>query len=87
VSGTQATIARRMRQVPLTSFVIGGQAESSLLLAIERDRRRLGVATMTSIDAIDRRATISLEPEQRADAIHDWQDTKSPAGKTDGADV
>ena len=87
MSGPQPTVARRMCQVPLAAFVIGSQAESSLLMAIERDRRRLGVAAMTSIDTIDRRATITLEPEQRADAIHDSQDTNSPAGKTDRADV
>ncbi len=42
---------------------------------------------MAAVDTIDRRTTIPLESEQRADAIHDTQDTNSPAGGTDGADV
>jgi len=42
---------------------------------------------MSSIDAVDGCPIISLEPEQRADTIHGMQDTNSPAGKTDGADV
>ena len=42
---------------------------------------------MARVDAIHHGSTVPLEPEQRADAIHDSQDTNSPAGKTDGADV
>jgi hypothetical protein len=42
---------------------------------------------MSSIDAVDGCPIISLEPEQRADSIHDSQDTNSPAGETDRADV
>ena len=83
----QATIAIDMRKVALAAFVIGGQAEACLLLAIERDRRLLGITAMTTVNAVDRRAAIMLEPEQRADAIHDSQDTNSPAGRTDGADA
>ena len=76
-----------MRQVSLAALVIGGQAQARLLLAIERDRRRFRVAAVPTVDAVDCRSTITLEPEQRADTIHDRQDTNSPAGKTDGADV
>lgn len=82
----QATIAIGMRKVALASFVIGGQAEACLLLAIERDRRLLGITAMTTVDAVDRRAAIKLEPEQRADAFHDSQDTNSPAGEPTGPD-
>ena len=64
-----------------------GQADARLLLSIERNGRLVRMATMAGIDAIDHRAPISLQPEERADAIHDSQDTNSPAGETDGADV
>jgi hypothetical protein len=45
------------------------------------------MAAMGSVDAVDRRPSVSLKSEQRANAIHDTQDTNSPAGKTDGADA
>jgi hypothetical protein len=85
--GAQAGVARRVRQVAVTPLVINRQADARLLLSIQRERRLVGMAAMAGVDAIDRRTPISLQPEQRADAIHDSQDTKSPAGKTDGADV
>ena len=76
-----------MRQVAITPQVSDGQADACLLLPVERDRKLFGVAPMAAVDTIDRRTTIPLESEQRADAIHDTQDTNSPAGGTDGADV
>ena len=84
MSGPDAPVAIDMRKVALAAFVIGGQAEACLLLTIERNRRLLGITAMTTVDAVDRRAAIMLEPEQRADAIHDSQDTNSPAGKPTG---
>ena len=75
-----------MRQVALTPFMRGGQAQPSLRLPIERARWLVGMAPMRRIHAVDGGSRISLEPEQRADAIHGPQDTNSPAGKTDGAD-
>ena len=40
------------------------------LQPFEGKRWFVGVAAMAAVDAIDRRSTISLQPEQRADAIH-----------------
>ena len=76
-----------MREVAVTSLVINRQADARLLLSIERQGRLVSMAAMTGVDAVDRRTPISLQPEQRADSIHDSQDTNSPAGETDGADV
>jgi len=76
-----------VRQVALTSLVIDRQADARLLLSVERNGGFVGMAAVARVDAIDRRPPISLQPEQRADAIHVTQDTNSPAGNTDGADV
>jgi len=74
-------------QEALTSLVIDRQADARLLLSVERCWWVIGMAAVACVDAIDRRPPISLQPEQRADAIHVTQDTNSPAGKTGGADV
>jgi len=76
-----------MRQVAVAALMIGGEADPGLLLAVQRGRWVLGVAAVAAVDAIDGGTALPLEPEQRADAIHVPQDTNSPAGKTDGADV
>ena len=76
-----------MAEIPLTPIVIGGEAEACLKVSFERDRRCLGMAPMRGVDAVDRRPAIRLESEERADAIHDLQDSNSPAGRTDGADT
>ena len=76
-----------MRQEAITSLVVNRQADACLLLSVERNRGFFGMAAVARVDTIDRRPPISLQPEQRADAIHVTQDTKSPAGETDGADV
>ncbi len=47
----------------------------------------IGVAAMTTIDAIKSGPMIPLQPEERANAFHDSQDTNSPAGGTDRADT
>jgi len=76
-----------MRQVAVAALVIGRQADARLLLSIEGKWRLIRMTAMAGVDAVDRRTPISLQPEQRADAIHESQDTNSPAGETDGADV
>jgi len=76
-----------MRQVAIASLVRHRQADPRLLLSIEWKGRLVGMTPMPAVDAIDRRTPISLEPEQRADTIHESQDSNSPAGETDGADV
>ena len=76
-----------MAQVPLAALKGIGQTEPRLQLPIERAGGLLGVTTVPAVDTVDHRSPIRLEPEQRADALHDLQDTNSPAGKTDGADV
>jgi hypothetical protein len=76
-----------VRQVAVTSLVIDRQADARLLLSVEREGRFVGMAAVARVDTVDRRPLISLQPEQRADAIHVTQDTNSPAGETDGADV
>jgi predicted transposase YbfD/YdcC len=74
-------------QVAVAALVIDRQAHAGLLLSVQRKGRLVRMAAMACVDAVDRRTPISLQPEQRADAIHDSQDTNSPAGETDGADV
>jgi len=76
-----------VRQVTVTPLVLDGQADARLLLSIEGKWRLIGMTAVAGVDAVDRRTPISLQPEQRADAIHVLQDTNSPAGETDGADV
>jgi hypothetical protein len=76
-----------VRQVAVTSLVVDRQADAGLLLSVERNGGFVGMAAVACVDTIDRRPPISLQPEQRADAIHITQDTNSPAGETDGADV
>ena len=46
------------------------QAELGLLLTAELEGWRLGVAPVAGVDAVDHRATVTDEAEQRADAIH-----------------
>ena len=75
-----------MCEVSLAALVGEGEAQSSLRLSIERAGGVLGVTPMAAVHAVDRRTAIPLETKERADAIHDLQDTNSPAGKTDGAD-
>ena len=59
-----------------------GQADARLELAIEGRWWIVGVAAMLAVDAVDRRSAVPLQPEERADAIHGFQDSESPAGKT-----
>ena len=80
-------MASNVREVSVTAPMGDGEAQSRLRLPVERARWLLGVASMPAVHAVDRRTAIPLETKERADAIHDLQDTNSPAGKTDGADV
>ena len=59
-----------MTEVPLAAGMGGRQAQLSLLLAAQRLRWGLGVAPVAGVDAVDHRAAITDESEQRADAIH-----------------
>ena len=76
-----------MGEVALTALVLDREAQPRLLLPLEGQRGLIGMAPVGAIHAVDGGTTIPLKPEQRADAIHGWQDTNSPAGKADGADV
>jgi hypothetical protein len=82
-----AIVARDERKIPFAAIVRVGKADACLLLTVEGCRRVVGVASVPGVDAGDDRATIPLEPEERADTIHDPQDSNSPAGKTDEADI
>ena len=79
-------VASYVGEVPVAALVRVAEADSRLLLAVERDRCGLGEAPMGSVNAVDRRARIPVKSEERADAIHADQHTKRPAGKTGEAD-
>jgi hypothetical protein len=57
------------------------QTDPRLLLSLERERRFIGVAAMGGVNTIEDGTTIPLQAEERADAIHDLQDSKRPSGE------
>jgi hypothetical protein len=79
-------VARYVCEVSVAAVVGITQAHPRLLLPVERDRRGFGEAPVGAVDAVDRRASIPVQSEERADAIHGAQDNKRPAGGTGEAD-
>ena len=73
-----------VREVSLAALVREGEAQPSLHLSVKGAGGHFGVTSVAAVHSVDRRTAIALEAKERADAIHDLQDTNSPAGKPTG---
>jgi hypothetical protein len=77
-SGHRAPGAGHVRQVSGAASVRGCQTELRLLPPVDGDGGRLRMTSVRVIDAVDRRAAIAHEPEERTHAIHDVEHSNAP---------